>query len=129
MALSKAQILAGLSERVTTEEYVRALGGSVRIRELSRAQHRACVERGKDPENPTLLKTDVWHIAVIAAGAVDENDTPLFSFEELLPLTSGDDPPLRADAAQALAQKVLDLSEIGPDHLKKTSSDSPATKA
>lgn len=129
MPLTKAQILAGLSERVVIDAYVRALGGDVRIRELTRAQHRACVEQSKDTADPTKLKTDVWHIAIIAAGVVDEKDSPLFSFEELFPLTEGDDAPLRADAAQALAQKVLDLSEIGPGHLKKTSSDSPETKA
>lgn len=129
MALSKAQILTGLSERIITEMYVQALGGDVRIRELTRAQHRACVEQGKDKGDPTKLKTDVWHVAIIAAGVVDEQDTPLFSFAELLPLTEGDNPPLREDAARILAQKVLDLSEIGPDYLKKTSPDSPATKA
>lgn len=128
MALSKAQILAGLSERVVTDAYVRALGGPVRIRELTRAQNRACVEQSKDADNPTQLKTDLWHIAVIAAGVVDEKDAALFNFAELLPLTEGDDPPLRAEAARELAQTILDLSETGPEHLKKTSSDSPATK-
>lgn len=128
MVLTKTQILAGLSERVIADEYVRALGGDVRIRELTRAQHRACVERGKDPDNPAMLKTDIWHIAVIAAGVVDEKDNPLFTFDELLPLASGDPPPLREDAARMLAQKVLDLSEIGPTYQKKTSSDSPEMK-
>jgi hypothetical protein len=129
MPLTKQQILAGLSERVTINEYVRALGGDVRIRELTRAQHRACVEQGKDPADPARLKTDIWHIALIAAGVVDDHDKPLFTFAELLPLTEGDDPPLRGDAAQALAQKILDLNEVGPNFSAATSSDLPATKA
>lgn len=129
MALTKAQILAGLSERVTTDMYVRALGGNVRIRELTRAQYRACVEQGKDPENANLLKNDIWHIAVIAAGVIDEKGKPLFSFDELLPLSQGDDPPLRTTAAQELAQKILDLSEVGPTFLEAPSSALPETKA
>jgi hypothetical protein len=122
MALTKQQILTGLSERVTKEEYIRALGGPVRIHELGRPQHRVCVEQGKDPSDSTKLKTDMWHIAIIAAGVVDEHGNPLFTFDELRPLADGDDPPLRADAAQALAQKILDLSEIGPSFLEQTSS-------
>jgi hypothetical protein len=129
MALTKAQILSGLSERVSVDTYVRALGGDVRIHELTRAHYRACVEQGKDPENATLLKNDLWHVAVIAAGVVDEKNKPLFTFDELLPLTIGDDPPLRTTAAQELAQKILDLSEVGPDFSAAASSALPATKA
>lgn len=128
MPLSKAQILAGLSERVTADQYVNALGGQVRIRELTRAQYRAAVEQGKDKKKPDLLKNDVWHVAVIAAGVIDDKGQSLFTFEELLPLTEGDDPPLRATAAQELAQKILDLSEVGPSFLGTPSSDSLAMK-
>lgn len=128
MALTKQQILAGLSERVTIEEHVQALGGPVRIRELTRAQHRACVEQSKDQDNPAVLKTDIWHVTLIAAGVVDESNKPMFTLAELLPLTEGDDPPLRGTAAGELAQKILDLNEAGPDHLKKTSSALPETK-
>jgi hypothetical protein len=129
MTLTKAQILAGLSERITTEMYVAALGGDVRIHELTRAQYRAAAEQGKDADHPTLIKNDLWHIAVIAAGVIDAQGKPLFSFDELYPLAQGDDPPLRATAARELAQKILDLSEVGPTFLDAPSSALPATKA
>ncbi len=114
--LSKADILAALSTRAERDEEIAPLGGVVRVRELGRAQLRQAGELGRNGET---TDSDRWHLAIVAFGVVDPTTKqPLFSFAELLSLTEGDDPPLRTNAAREVAQRILDLSEVGPERLK-----------
>lgn len=123
--LTKAQILAGLSVRAERDETIEPLGGTVRIRELGRAQFRQTGELSKN--GGETIDSDRWNLAIVAFGVVDpETRSPLFSFDELLLLTEGDDPPLRTSAARETAQRILDLSEVGPSHLKSEGTQSHA---
>ncbi len=123
--LTKAQILAGLSQRAERDEKIAPLGGTVRIRELGRAQFRAAGELSKNGSD--AVDGDRWNLAIVAFGVVDPaTKEPLFAFDDLLPLMDGDDPPLRTSAARETAQRILDLSEVGPEHLKSESTEPDA---
>jgi hypothetical protein len=123
--LTREQILAGLGKRVERDVSVPSLGGTVRLRELGRAQIRqagelSTVESPNGDGKPVkMTNTDLWNLALVAFGVVDpETHQPLFSFAELRALTEGDDPPLRHVATGNVAQQILDLSEVGPEWLK-----------
>lgn len=107
--LTREQILAGLTQHAERDMFIASLGGTVRIRELARAQLRAA----------NTYTGDQWNLAIIAAGVIDPaTKQPLFTSDELLPLVDGDDPAFRPSAALHLAQAILDLSEVGPEYLK-----------
>lgn len=114
--LTREQILAGLGQRVRRTRFIAALGGAANLGELGRTQLRQAGELSKNGKNES--NSDLWHLAIIAFGVVDEDGAPLFTFDELRALAEGDDPPLRPMAAQQLAQEILDLSEVGPEWLK-----------
>lgn len=114
--LSKADILQRLGQRAERDYESIPLGGTVRLRELSRADR---ITAAQSPTNEATIPIDRWHLCVIAFGVIDPGThAPLFAPDELLPLMEGDAPALRAEAAADLAQAILDLSEVGPDYLK-----------
>jgi hypothetical protein len=115
--LSKADILshAQLAER--DYESV-ALGGVLRLRELTRAQWRACVEASAG-DDEGRVRLELWHPHLFATGVIDplNGGEPLFSVKEVLAWPKRDE--LWAEVG-AVAQAILELSEVGPEALQKS---------
>jgi len=92
------------------------LGGTLRIRELTRAQWRACTEAAKSDEEGMIL-IDPWYRHLFAAGVVGEDGAPLFTAADVDNFPHRDD--VWAEVAR-IAKEVLALSEVGADALDKS---------
>jgi hypothetical protein len=111
--LSRDAILHGLTFRAEQDVDVPMLGGTVHIRELSRAEYQAAVAllRNQDDDE----RNHHFNMAIVAAGLVDPaTKQPWFSYDELSRMNG----TMRAATVLDVAQRILALSEVGPDALK-----------
>ncbi len=114
--LTKAQIRERLTTRAEIDFEAPALGGWLRLRELRRSDRSASTAEEDD--------YDRINIQIFAAAVIDpDTKEPLYSPEEALALVdeAGEDPGQRTAVWAAIyqvAQAALDLSEVGPLHLK-----------
>lgn len=122
--LTKEQILskAGLQTKI---EHSDVFEDDFCLQELTRASFRAVVKAAKVPPNDDsdeeMVDKDLWNGGLFAAVVVDqETRAPLFTLDEILEMAH------RADVWNEIlriATIALNFSEIGPEALKKTSSD------
>jgi hypothetical protein len=84
------------------------LGGTLRLRELTRAQWRACALASSAGEGKVNL--DLWHAHLFATGVIDATGAPLFTADEILALPQRDD--LWEEIAR-IADLVMEVSEVG----------------
>jgi hypothetical protein len=117
--LSKLDIQshARLAER--DEESV-ALGGTLRLRELTRAAWREANDYAdtgeKNAEGVSIILVEKWHVARFAAGVIDpETKEPMFTRDEVLGWPNRDD--LWAEIVR-VAAAIDELSEATPEALK-----------
>ena len=104
--MRKADILARLA---LAERDVESIPfGTLRIRELTRAQWRACGEAARDGEGNILI--DPWRAGLFAAGVIDEDGRPMFTMAEVLAFPQRDS--LWEEIAR-IANAVLEVSEVG----------------
>lgn len=82
--------------------------GTLRLRELTRAQWRACADKARNEAGDILI--DPWRAALFAAGVVGEDGASLFSAEEILAFPQRDD---LWDEIARIANAVLEVSEVG----------------
>jgi hypothetical protein len=115
MALSKEQIIGRLA-RIERDEPSAVFGGDLRIRELTRAEYRT-VARGADlGEN--RLDLDRWNAGLFVAGVINGNSEPMFALDEVLAWPQRD---TIWTEVQRIAEAILNLSEVGPEALTKSS--------
>ncbi|SAK69484.1 hypothetical protein AWB80_03571 [Caballeronia pedi] len=101
--MNKEQILAAFAPQVV-EEPVKALGGAtVRFRELSGAARDALYDSAKSGGGNSGFEA-----TLIAATVVDENDTPMFSEDDVTAMRSG-----RAPLLEELSQIAMRLNALG----------------
>lgn len=112
--LDKAQILASLSLAKRDVESI-PFGGTLCIRELTRAQWRACTEAAASEEDGKIL-LEPWYGNLFAVGVIGADGQPLFTAAEIADFPNRD--AVWEEVAR-VAQLILDLSEVGADALKK----------
>lgn len=116
-----------LALRESTEES--AVFGAITIRELMRADYTEAqrfASVGPDGRIVGSENIDRWHTAIVAAGVIGADGKAAYRREWLLSL------PNRAviwDEIDRLAQQILALSEVGPQHLKSGNLDDDADGA
>ena len=124
MALDKATILATLRLAERDEERV-PFGGQLRLRELTRAQWRACAQASAVPDDAGKVNLDQWRAHLFAAGVINGTGEPLFTPAEVLDFPQRDD--LWEEIAR-IADCILELSEVGQAPLSEASFGSPARR-
>ncbi len=115
--MDKAAFLAKLVLIERTEES--DLFGPLQLRELTRATFRAIAQHAATGDDK--IDIDKWNGGIFAAGVV-ENGAPAFTLDEILIWPHRDE---LWDEIRRVASAILSLSEVGPEHLKAPSSDSP----
>jgi hypothetical protein len=123
--VSREGLLAHLALAERDEESPPLAGAlRLRLRELTRAQWRACADTARLEDD--RIYTDKWHAAIFAAGVIDaESKRPLFTADEVFTQFSRNS-DLWEEIAR-IAGLILDLSEVGADALKKESAPSSLT--
>lgn len=120
--LTKEQILSKTGLQ-TQAEQSELFGGELCLQELSRVTFRAVVKAAKtgsvDENGEETVDTERWNGGLFAAIVVDpETKQPLFTLDEILAFSHRVD--VWAEVFR-IAKLGLELSEIGPEALKKTS--------
>lgn len=132
--LNRDALLDSLSPREAVEPSA-VFGGELLLRELTRLQHRSLLAVAN--ARPEMQRADAWNAGIFAAGVMSPTSgdpypdnrrdaagnllvdpttrRPMFTADEVLAL------PNRSavfDEVLRVAQRILDLSEVGPDALK-----------
>jgi len=113
--LSKLDIRARAVLAERDEESV-ALGGTLRLRELTRAAWREANDYAdtgeKTAEGVSIILVEKWHVARFVAGVIDPaTGAPMFTHEEVFGWPNRDD--LWTEIVR-IASAIDELSEVGP---------------
>lgn len=109
--LTRAALVAALTDLREQDFTSTLLGGTVRIRELSARQLADSRQTARREDGS--FDTPLWYAMVIAQSVIDASGSPILTPADVARLAEG-----REGALQALAGAIATLSEARPGDLK-----------